>query len=276
MSWHAQLRLDLQREGARTVGRFVHEGPLRVLQALYPEGDAICHNVLVHPPGGLVGGDVLDLQVRVGHGAHGVVTTPGAARFYRSDGLPAVQRTRLVLESGARFEWLPHEAICYSGCVAENRLEMQLAQGAELMGWDLCALGLPAAGQPFERGSLLQHLALDDAWLERGRVRGDDLALLDGPLGFAGRRCLATLWFAAGSDLGRVRIEQALDAAREVIEAHALRETAGATSPCGQVVVVRALSTLVEPAMQLVRAVRDAWRVQLWQLPPTRPRLWAL
>ena len=217
MSWHAQLRLDLQREGVRTVGRFVHEGPLRVLQALYPEGDAICHNVLVHPPGGLVGGDVLDVRVHVKPGAHGVVTTPGAARFYRSDGEAAVQHTRLALDEGARFEWLPHEAICYSGCRAESRLEMQLAPGAELMGWDVCALGLPAAGQPFERGSLLQHVALDDVWLERGRVRADDLVLLDGPLGFAGRRCLATLWFAAGRDLGRERIGRALDAAREAI-----------------------------------------------------------
>lgn len=276
MSWHAQLRLDLQREGARTVGRFAHQGPLRVLQALYPEGEAICHNVLVHPPGGLVGGDVLDVQVHVGHGAHGVVTTPGAARFYRSDGEAAVQHTRLVLDDGARFEWLPQEAICYSGCVAENSLEMQLAPGSEVMGWDLCALGLPAAGQPFDRGSLLQQVAVGDAWLERGRVRGDDLALLDGPLGFAGHRCLATLWFAAGTDLGRERTERALAAAREVIEAGELRDTAGATSPHGQVVVVRVLAPLVEPAMDLVRAVRDAWRAQLWQLPPSRPRLWAL
>lgn len=276
MSWHASLRLDLQREGARSVARFLHDGPLRVLQTLYPEGDAICHNVLVHPPGGLVGGDVLDLQVHVGHGAHGVLTTPGAARFYRSDGAAALQHTRLVLEQDARFEWLPHEAICYSGCIAENRLEMQLAAGAETMGWDLCALGLPASGQPFERGSLLQHLALGEAWLERGRIRGDDTDLLDGPLGFAGHRCLATLWFAAGSDLQRDRTALALESARQVIGDGPLRDTAGATSPCSQVVVVRALATLVEPAMQLLRAVRDAWRVQLWHLPPTRPRLWAL
>ncbi|WP_427913682.1 urease accessory protein UreD [Ramlibacter sp. MMS24-I3-19] len=276
MSWHARLHLDLQREGARTVGRFVHEGPLRVLQALYPEGDAICHNVLVHPPGGLVGGDVLEVHVHVGRGAHGVITTPGAARFYRSDGAAAMQHTRLVLADGARLEWLPHEALCYSGCVAENRLEMQVAAGGELIGWDLCALGLPAAGQPFERGSVLQQLSLGDAWLERGRVRGDDAALLDGPLGFAGRRCLATLWFAAGTDLGRQRTEGALAAAREVIGAHGLAPTAAATSPHGQVVVVRVLAPLVEPAMELLRAVRDAWRVQLWALPPVQPRLWAL
>ena len=276
MSWHAHLRLHLQREGGRSVTRFLHDGPLRVLQTLYPEGDAICHNVLVHPPGGLVGGDVLDVDVQVDEGAHGVVTTPGAARFYRSDGPAAIQRLRFTLAGGARLEWLPHETICYSGCTAENRLQMQLAPGSEMLGWDVCALGLPAAGQPFERGSVLQHLSLNDAWLERGHLRAVDKRLLDGPLGLAGRRCLATLWFAAGQDLPRDRIAGALAAARAVIEAHPLATTAGATSPSGQLVVVRVLSDLVEPAMALLRSVRDAWRRDLWALPPTQPRLWAL
>src|SRR5215217_9153785 len=97
MSWHAHLHLDYRQESARSVARFRHDGPLRILQTLYPEGDAICHNVLVHPPGGLVGGDVLDIDVHVGEGAHGLVTTPGASRFYRSDGATAMQRTRLAL-----------------------------------------------------------------------------------------------------------------------------------------------------------------------------------
>ena len=151
MAWHARLRLDLRREGERCSARFEHEGPLRVLQTLYPEGPSICHNVLVHPPSGLVGGDELDVRIRVGAGAHGLVTTPGAARFYRSEAEPAVQRTRIEVEPGGRFEWLPLESICYSGCIAENRLELALAPGAEAIGWDVCALGLPEAGQASPR-----------------------------------------------------------------------------------------------------------------------------
>ena len=62
MPWQACLQLDYRVERARTVARHQHEGPLRVLQSLYPEGDAVCHNLLVHPPGGLVGGDTLELD----------------------------------------------------------------------------------------------------------------------------------------------------------------------------------------------------------------------
>ena len=126
MGWHARLALDYRLEHGRCVARAEHEGPLRILQTLYPEGDAVPHNVLVHPPGGLVGGDPLEIAVRAGPGTHALVTTPGAARFYRSLGEPAVQCSRIVLEP-ARCEWLPLEAICYSGCRAENRLLLDLA-----------------------------------------------------------------------------------------------------------------------------------------------------
>ena len=152
--------------------------------------------MLVHPPSGLVGGDTLELDVHAGAGAHGLVTTPGASRFYRSRGEPAVQRTRIALDEGARFEWLPLEAICYSGCIAREPCQLDLAPGAELIGWDVAALGLPEAHLPFEQGSLLQHLELRDAWLERGRIEAADARLMDGPLGLAGQRCIATLFLA--------------------------------------------------------------------------------
>ena len=275
MPWHARLDLRYRLEAGRSVARFRHDGPLRILQSLYPEGDAVCHNVLVHPPGGLVGGDTLAIDVHAAAGSHGLITTPGATRFYRSEGEAAVQRTQLTLDAGARLEWLPLEAICYSGCRAENRLALQLEAGAELIGWDISALGLPGANQPFTRGNLLQHIELRGVWLERGRIDAGDTRLLQSPLGLAGRRCIASLFFVAGSAIARARREAALDAARALIEAHALRESAGATSVHGQVIVVRALAPLVEPAMDLLRQIWRAWRAELWQLSAPHPRIWS-
>jgi urease accessory protein len=275
MAWHARLSLALTLQGARCIARFEHEGPLRILQTLYPEGDAIAHNVLVHPPSGLVGGDELSLDLRAGAGTHGLVTTPGASRFYRSAGEAAVQRTRITLDEGARFEWLPLEAICYSGCIAQNHLALALAPGAELIGWDVVALGLPESNLPFERGSLLQDLSLGDRWLERGRIAAGDSRLMDGALGLAGQRCLATLFFASGSGLSRSRRDLALDAARAVIDAHPLASMAGATSPAPGVVLVRVLGPLVEPVLGLLKAIRAAWRPALWSLEPVSPRTWA-
>ena len=276
MPWHASLQLDYTLEGTRTVARHGHNGPLRILQSLYPEGDAVCHNVLVHPPGGLVGGDTLDITATVGPGAHGLVTTPGATRFYRSTGERALQRTHLTLAEGARLEWLPLEALCYNACNAENHLTLNLAPGAECMGWDVTALGLPHAGQPFETGRFVQHIEAPGRWLERGVINAADHRLLESPLGLAGQRCMASLFFVTGRPLDRARRDTALDAARAVMDAHALKATAGATSPNGQVVVVRALAPQVEPAMQLLRQVRAAWRAALWQLCAEPPRIWSM
>ena len=276
MTWNATLALDYTRQAGKTVAHFRHSGPLRILQSLYPEGDAICHNVIVHPPGGLVGGDTLDLQFSAGAGAHGLITTPGATRFYRSTGEPALQRMQLTLEAGARMEWLPLEAICYSGCLAENHLTMTLAPGAELIGWDITALGLPAASLPFAHGSFCQHIEVPGVWLERARLQASDTLLMSSPLGMAGHRCIASLFFVAGSKLDRHRRQQALDTARQIIEAHPLSATAGATSPDGQVVVVRVLAPVVEPAMALLQQVWLAWRSHFWQQAASSPRIWSM
>jgi urease accessory protein len=276
MAWHAALRLDYACEGGRSVARFAHDGPLRILQSLWPEGDAVCHNVLVHPPGGLVGGDTLQVEVDAAGGSHGLVTTPGASRFYRSEGAPAVQDVHLRVADDARLEWLPLEAIYYSGCDARNRLVMDLAPRGQVLGWDIAALGLPQAQQPFVRGKVLQHIEIPGTWLERGRIAADDPLLLDGPLGLAGHRCLASLFHATGTELPRPRREALLDAAREVIAAHPLAATAGATAPNGQVVVVRVLAPVVEPAFGLLRAIRRAWRPLLWGLEANEPRGWTV
>lgn len=275
MTWHAQLDIDYRFEQQRSVARHTHQGPLRVLQSLYPEGDAVCHNVLVHPPGGLVGGDTLNITITASGAAHGLITTPGATRLYRSAGEAAVQRTHITLNEQARLEWLPLEGIAYNQCLAENHLTLSLAPQAECIGWDVTALGLPRANLPFQQGSFLQHLEVPGLWLERGRVDAADTRLMNGPLGLAGHRCMASLFFVTGTPLERGRRETGLELARQIIDAHGLRHTAGATCPNGQVMLVRVLSPLVEPAMQLLSQIWVSWRAHFWQLPAVRPRIWA-
>ena len=235
----------------------------------------VCHNVLVHPPGGLVGGDTLDIKVTAGGAAHGLLTTPGATRFYRSGGKAAIQRTHLTLNDQARLEWLPLETLAFNDCLAENHLTLSLAPQAELLGWDVTAFGLPLAQQPFETGQFLQRIEVPGVWLERGLIRAEDHRLMNSPLGLAGQRCMASLFFVAGSKLERNRRAQALDVAREVIDKHELRLSAGATSPDGQVVIVRVLAPVVEPAMNLLRQVWMSWRQHFWAMPSTPPRIWS-
>ena len=259
MTWHAQLALHytarttihsahtLAGAPSRTSTHFSHDGPLRVLKSLYPEGPGICHNVLVHPPGGLVGGDVLDITVQVDAGAHALVTTPGATRFYKSNGQPASQRTQL-----------------------------NLAAGAQLIAWDVTALGLPLAGQPFHEGSLTQHIEWPGHFMERGVISAQDALLLNSPLGMASQRCVASLILASGDPLERQLREALLEST------HALLQTAppgifcGVTAPNPHMLVLRGLAPVVEPAMDVWKAVWAHWRSTLWQLPKHMPRIWSM
>lgn len=286
MTWHARLDLHYTHTPvAGTVGHDRHEGPLRVLKRLYPEGPAVCHHVLVHPPGGILSGDRLEVHAQLDAGAHALLTTPGATRLYRRGegaadaGWLAEQTVQATLAPGARLEWLPMETIAYPGCVADTALRFTLAPGAEMLGWDVLALGLPASDAPFGHGTLTQTVELPGVWLERGRLDGHDTALLDGALGLAGRRVMALAWFAAGSPLADARREALLDAARALpaLQAAPLGDepvVAAATAPHPQVIVVRALAQRVEPAMALMQAVWAAWRPLAWGLSAHPPRVW--
>jgi urease accessory protein len=274
--WHARLSLAVRLDDERRcLVHASHVGPLRVLKTLYPEGARIAHQVIVHPPGGIVGGDRLEIALDLQPHAHTLVTTPGATRFYRSAGDVGAQQVSAAVAAGARLEWLPLETIAHSGCLAENHARFDLAPGAEMIGWDLLALGLPAAGEAFAAGRFTQHLELPGLWLERGVIDGADKRLLCSPLGLAGRSALLTLWFACGQALPDARVEALVEAARDAVRSAGDDGVmAGVTALQQRIVVLRALAHRVEPAMTLAQAVRARWRETAWQLEPTAPRVW--
>ena len=276
MAWHARLDLAYRAEPATrgTRADFRHDGPLRVLKSLFPEGPEVCHTVIVHPPGGIVGGDTLTVDLGIDDGAHALVTTPGATRFYRSGGARAAQAVHARVAAGGRLEWLPLETLVHSGAHADNRMRFELAPGAEMFGWDCVALGLPAADAPFVAGDYRHDIAVGPRWLERGRTSATDAALLDGPCGWAGHRALGTLWFAAGTPLADDRRELLLEIAREIFASHALSATAGATAPQPDVVALRVLAPRVEPVHDLLAKVWRAWRVAAWAREACVPRVW--
>jgi urease accessory protein len=175
--WDAELALCYQRRGQRSVlERRAHRGPLVVLKSLYPEGDAVCQNIVVHPPAGIVGGDRLALEVTVGENAQAQLTTPGAARWYRSAGVAARQSLRFSVAAGGLLEWLPQETIVFDGAIAGLETHVGLARNATFLGWEIVCLGRRLAGERFASGRLSQDLVVrrDGArqWFEHARLDG--------------------------------------------------------------------------------------------------------
>ncbi|BCD84980.1 urease accessory protein UreD 2 [Pseudomonas solani] len=195
-SWHAELELGYARRDERTIPVLRrHLGPLRVQKHLHAEGPEVCQHIIVHPPGGIAGGDRLDITAQVGDGAWAQLTSPGAAKWYRARG-PAFQTLALRVEAGATLEWLPQETIVFSGAQAELSTRIDLVADARLFYWDVVALGRPAAGEHFASGHFQAQLDIRRdgraLWHERQRISGDD-GLLDSPIGLAGQPVFATL-----------------------------------------------------------------------------------
>ncbi len=175
--WEATLDIAFVALGGATVLlRNGQRGPLAVQRPFSPEGREVSHVTLLHPPGGLVGGDRLSFGVEVGEGAHALITTPAAAKHYRSAGPTARQQQRFTVAGGGILEWLPHETILFDGAISELSTRVELAAGAAFIGLDLVCFGLPARAERFARGRCRQRLELwrgdHPLFIERGDFDG--------------------------------------------------------------------------------------------------------
>jgi len=172
-SWQASLALRfVQRAGRTAIVHRKHFGPLRVQSPFYPENE-VCHLYLLHPPGGVVGGDQLRINVEVEGGAHALLTTPASGKFYRSNGRVALQQQSLTVHKGATLEWLPQDTILFSNSHVQMNTRVELAAGACFIGWEMLCLGRPASDELYESGLCRQTFELwregEPLFIERAR-----------------------------------------------------------------------------------------------------------
>ena len=269
--WRAELDLAFERRGERsTLSHVRHVGPLTLQRPLYPEGEGVCHAIVVHPPGGVAGGDALEIAVSAGPGAHAVLTTPGAGKFYKSAGRVASQAVTISAAAGAVVEWLPQETIIFDGADAKLALDVDLAPGARVLAWEIVALGRTASGESFKQGRLRQRLKVRSAGAllvdEAGDTRGGS-AWLDAAPGWQGQVVSATL-LAVG-----VAVDDALlGRAREAIEGH---PAAAVTRVTPDVVLGRYLGPATEPARAALLALWSTLRPSFAHRAAQPPRIWS-
>lgn len=175
--WQAELDLHFERSGARTVlARRRHVGPLQVQRPFYPEGADTCHVYLLHPPGGVVGGDQLRIGINVAAGAQALLTIPAAGKWYRSAGRLATLDQHMNVAADAALEWLPQESIVFDGAHVATSTRVELADTAKFLGWELLCLGRPAAAELFTQGALRQRFEVwrngAPLWIEGSRFCG--------------------------------------------------------------------------------------------------------
>jgi urease accessory protein len=167
-----------------------------VQKPLYPEGQGVCHTIVVHPPGGIAGGDELQISARLKTHAHALLTTPGAGKWYRSLGSWARQSVVFDLESGASLEWLPQEDIIFNGAHAELRTTARLSGDANFIGWEIYCLGRAGSGERISTGRFRWRTLIErdsrPLWFENARFEGGDESLQSAVV-LAGQTVVGTL-----------------------------------------------------------------------------------
>lgn len=287
MGWEATLALGFRAERGRTrLAHRSHRGPLFVQRPFYPEGGTggtgraeACHVYVLHPPGGLVSGDDLRIDVDVGSEAAALVTTPAAGKVYRSNGAPARQGQTLAVRAGGALEWLPQETIVYDGADVTLATRVELGPGARFLGLETLCFGLPARDEPFRRGTCRQAVELwrdgRPLFLERARFTGGGVAQA-APWGFGGATVLGLL--VATPAPPPALVEELRELARafpERIGITVVGERDNASSPDGTVLVCRLLGHGAEPARTFFHETWRRLRPALFGRAPVAPRIWA-
>ena len=263
--WHAQLELGFAPRLGRTA--LVHRkqrGPLAVQRPFYPEGET-CHTYLLHPPGGVVGGDSLHIQCQIADGAHALITTPGATKFYLSAGAIAEQQQSLHLTAGACLEWLPQENIFFPGAIARLQTNIDLSEGARFIGWEIHCLGLPVNAERFDSGHAEFRLNIErdnrPLLLERLTVTADKLP---DQSGLRGLPINGTLIATPAGEIELELVRELLD------ETHR-----DGVTLIDDVLVVRYLGDSTERCRNLFIKIWAAIRTSVMGRPPCPPRIWS-
>ena len=264
--WHASLELEFAARGSRTVlARRSHIGPLVVQRPFYPEG-SVCHIYLVHPPGGVVGGDRLELRARADDGSHVLITTPAATKFYRSEGKLAHQSQDLSLDA-ATFEWLPQETILFPEAYANIVTRVRLTERSRFIGWEIVCYGRPASGLAYASGRAHQdfELWLNDIPLVLDHLRLDGAgASMQARYGLAGHTVLGTM-FAFPAD----------DALLQLARTVAIEGVLCACSKVDGVLVCRAVGMQADAVRKALTAIWQLIRPQVAGRAAVAPRIWA-
>jgi urease accessory protein len=268
--WLAQLELGFEKRGERTtLTHRCHQGPLVVQKPFYPEGDT-CHTYLVHPPGGVVGGDQLKINVNIAPDAHVLITTPGSGKLYRSAGPVAELEQQLQVASNGILEWLPQDTILFSGCEVDMLTRVNLKPGATFIatfiGWEIICLGRPSSGEAFDRGSCRQRFELwreeQPLVLDRSRLSGGD-QILEAAWGLQGQPVTATM--------------MATPATKEMltIVRDAITDCGFSATLLDDVLVCRYLGSQGAQAREIFAQAWAAIRPLLINRPACPPRVWA-
>jgi urease accessory protein len=272
-SWLAKLSLTYERTPIGTVlKKSLHEGPLRVQKALYPEGDDICHTIIIHPPAGIAGGDTLDITVSIGTKCHVVLSTPSATKWYKSFKNPAKQSIQFELGEDAKLDWLPQENLFFKGANSSLLTKLNLPSSASFIGWDAMMLGRHASGEEWSSGDIhmLNEVRRDGKliWIENAHLNAQDVYSRSLPQLGSWPIC-CSLW-ALGSQCSNALVEQFSEM---MPWTDSLR--AGITFMPQGILVMRVVSTDIEKARNLMVDIWSRLRPIVHGVNAQPLRLWA-
>ncbi|WP_413200145.1 urease accessory protein UreD [Nostoc piscinale] len=211
-AWQGKLNLVYEnRQNSTQLIYNHHQAPLKVQRPFYPEGEKVCHSVILHTAGGVVGGDRLSSYFHLKPDTQALITTAAASKIYRSNGLQARQTLDIQIDAGACLELLPQETILFNGADYRQDLQVELAPGASFLSWEITRFGRSARGEKFLQGKWRSHTEIWQQgvplWIDRQFLPGNP-EIFHSPSGLFGQPIVGSLLWL-GHPVSTEIVEQA-------------------------------------------------------------------
>ena len=268
LGWIAELNLNFSRSKEKTfLSKRNHIGPLTIQRPFYPEGD-ICHVYLLHPPGGIVGGDSLKVNTNSEEFSKALITMPGATKIYRTlQNKFSEVNQNIIIQKNSVLEWLPMETIIFPGACSNISTKFSLRENAKIAAWEIQCLGRPAIQEKFNMGEINLNF---EVWRDEKPIIIDKFQVnesnLDNIAGLRGYPVLGTFVLSIDD-------EQMVNTIRELIPDNDLY-VAGVTQ-MDYLIVIRCLSFKTHLIHEIFKNIWVKTRHLIAGKQASSPRIWS-
>lgn len=266
--WPGNLELTYTNQNLATQISHAHAtAPLKVQKPFYPEGKNICHTVILHTAGGMVGGDTLQQKIHLQPASNALITTASAGKIYRSNGQIAQQFIDIKIDDNASLEWLPQETIIFDGAEFRQHLRVDLGENSSWLGWEITRFGRSARGEKFLSGEWHSNWEIwrsgQPLWIDRSFLFGG--TMIEGFQGLNDSAIVATLVY-----IGQPVSQNLVDKIRDF----SLIGEMGVTSTLGEGILCRYRGNSSTEVRQWFKQVWRILRREINNREIIIPRVW--
>lgn len=236
-------------------------GPLLVQNIFYPEKE-ICHVYILHPPGGIVGGDYLFIKTYLEKKSKVLITTPSASKFYKSNGKIANIKLKIYLEKDTFLEWLPQNNIFFPNSLVNIENNFFIHSQSKIILWETFCFN-NFRNKKNNKSNITSSIKI---WKKKFILLNEKIRLIQGNLSILFNKQILSMLIAIPADMNILKsIRKFNNINKNIIIGSTLIE---------DILIIRIIGNDNILIQKTMHSIWKKLRVKIMGVKPCIPRIW--